>query len=280
VSQITTIEYNGLELGLVDSGYGISEIDGLTAPPISTSEQQKTEGQGSNIFAQKYNSRILQFRVEVMATTVDQYLQYAREFVRKYKINVDDFLTITMWNGDVRKIKAVVTDGPTAKYKPDNVTMNVFKLEMTAENPFFLDNTTKTYQTGLPVKGGFPIPAPVPFPLGAPSGGQFTISNDGDDASFAEFFIYGPVVNPTIRNATTGEEFQILNTIPDGSYVRVFRDQEGVFVYLNGSTNWRRYLIGDLFAIELGNNLIRWNASVFEADAILAANFNDAYLSA
>lgn len=279
MSQVTTIEYNGLKLGEVDSGYGISQLKGFTAPPISTSEQQKTEAQGSNIYAQKYDSRVMTFKVEVMGVTVQEYLDRAREFIRKYKINIDDFLVVTMWNGDIRKIKAKVTDGPEATYDPDNISMNVFKLELTAENPFFLDNSTKQYSTGLPVKGGFPLPAPVPFPLGAPTGGKFTIENNGDENSYAEFRIFGPCVNPTVRNATTGKSFQILATIADGDYVEIYRDQQGVFVYLNGATNYRRFLKGDLFEIVLGNNLIKWNASTYEANALLEAEFSDPFLS-
>lgn len=280
MSQITTLEYNGLKLGEVDSGYGISQLKGLDAPPISTSEQQKTEAEGSNIFAQKYDSRVLSFKVDVMGITEQEFLVYKRAFVSKYKINIDDFLIITMWNGDIRKIKARVTDGPESVYDTENVTMNSFKLEMTAENPFFLDNNSKNYSAGLPQKGGFPLPAPVPFPLGAPTGGKFTISNDGDEANFATFKIYGPCVNPTVRNATTGQGFQILTTIVEGDYIEVFRDQQGVFVYLNGITNYRRFLKGDLFRIVLGNNLIKWNASTYNATALLEATFSDAYLSA
>lgn len=279
MSQVTKLLYNGLELGEVDSGYGISQLKGFAAPPISTSEQQKADKDGSNIFAQKYNSRVMTFKVEVMGLNSDDYLARAREFIRKYKINVDDFLVVTMWNGQLRKIKAKVTDGPETTYDPDNITMNSFKLEMTAENPFFLDNITKNFSVGLPVSGGFPIAGPLPFPLGAPTGGQFTINNAGDVGGFAEFIIRGPVQNPTVRNATTGQSFQIFNTIPAGQYVRVFRDQQGVFVYLNGVTNWRRYLKRDLFEIVPGNNLIKWNATVFEADAILEATFNDPLLS-
>ena len=279
MSQVTKIEYNGLELGDVDSGYGISQIKGFAAPTASTSEQQKTENHGSNIFAQKYNSRVMGFKIEVMGVTVTEYLERAREFIRKFKINVDDYLIITMWNGDIRKIKARVTETPDAVYDPENVSMNTFKMELTAPNPFFLSNVTKTYSAALPIKGGFPIPAPVPFPLGAPSGGNFTIVNDGDEDSFAEFYIYGAAQNPTVLNTATGESFQIQNTIPEGSYVHIFRDQQGVFVYLNDTTNWRRFLKGDLFEIVQGNNLIKWNATVYEASALLEARFNDAYLS-
>lgn len=280
MSQVTTIEYNGLKLGEVDSGYGISDIDGIDAPPTSTSEQQKTEHHGSNIFAQKWNSRIMTFKVEVMGVTVDDFINYRREFIKKYKIGIDDYLILTMWNGDIRKIKAVVTDGPYAKYRAENVSMNNYKLEMTAENPFFLDNTTKNFTANLPVSGGFPLPAPVPFPLGSSTGGKFTINNEGDVDGYAEFVIYSPAVNPTVRNATTGKEFQIINTIPDGSFVRVYRTQEGTFAYLNDVTNWRRYLKGDLFEIEQGNNLIKFNANTYNADAVLTASFNDPYLSA
>lgn len=279
MSQVTTIEYNGLKLGEVDSGYGISEIKGFGAPSISTSEQQKTEAYGSNIFAQKYNSRVMTFDVEVMGITVDEYLNKAREFIKKYRIGIDDFLIITLWNGDLRKIKAKVTDGPDAVYTAENISMNKFQLELTAENPLFLDNTTQEYSAGLPVTGGFPIPAPVPFPLGSTTGGTFSIINSGDVSGFATFRIYGPVVNPNIRNVANGGEFRINTTISAGDYVDIYRDQQGVFVYLNGVSNYRRFLIGDLFEIEVGSNLIRWNASGFDADALLEATFNNPYLS-
>ena len=106
MSQLTTITYNGLEIGEIDSGYGISRLSGFGAPEISTSEQQKADNDGSNIYAQKYNSRIMQFDIEVMGVTVNDYLAKAREFVKRFKINVDDFLVIK-WNGNLKKIKAV-----------------------------------------------------------------------------------------------------------------------------------------------------------------------------
>lgn len=280
MSQVTKIEYNGLELGDVDSGYGITELEGLAAPPISTSELQKTERSGSNIYAQKYDSRIMQFEIEVMGRNVDDYLRYARNFVKAFRINQDVNLIITMWNGDVRTILARVTDGPETTYKAENVTVATFKVELTAPNPFFLDQTPQSFTVGLPTRGGFPLPAPIPFPLGGGTGGKFSLNNRGDEAGFANFKIYGPVVNPEIRNATTGKSFQINTTITAGNYIEIYRDQEGVFVLYNGQTNYRRFLIGDLFEIVEGVNLIKWNASTYEAYAQLVCEFYNPYLSA
>lgn len=279
MSQVTTIEYNGLEIGNVDSGYGINKIEGLMAPPIDSSIQDKTDRAGANIYAQKYGPREMRFRIEVLGSTVNDYFDKQRALINALKISQNINLIITAWNGDIRTINARVTDGPEATVEPDNVTVNTFKVEFTAPNPFFLDQNAQSFLVNLPTRGGFPIPAPVPFPLGEGTGGKFTINNAGDEASFANFKIYGPVTNPEIRNATTGESFRLNLTITAGNYVEIFRDQQGVFVLYNGITNYRRFFRGNFFEIVTGNNLIKWNASTFEASAQLECTFFNPYLS-
>lgn len=279
MSQVTTLEYNGLIAGDVNSGYGISRLEGFGAPLANTSSEPKTGGDGTNIFAQNYSSRIMQFRIETMGNNVDQYLQRARALIKAWSINKDADLIVGLWNGEKRRINARVTSGPAPIYEPDNITVNDFRVEFEAENPYFLENAAQSFSVGLPVKGGFPVAGPLPFPLGARTGGKFTINNSGDATSYARFVINGPVVNPEVRNATTGKAFRISTTIPDGSYVEVYRKQQGVFAFLNGNQNYRSFLKGEFFPIIEGNNLIKWNATTFEADASLEASFYNPYLS-
>lgn len=81
-----------------------------------------------------------------------------------------------------------------------------------APNPYFLSQTLHSVTTDVTTrKGGTPIPAAIPAPIGAGGGAPFVITNDGDTFARPTFSIHGPGTNFLVSNLDTGESFR-LNT--------------------------------------------------------------------
>jgi hypothetical protein len=87
-------------------------------------------------------------------------------------------------------------------------------LQFHAFNPFWYD-PSEVQRTMVRFEGGWSFPLSFPISFGQ-IGTQVTVENEGDVDSPALIYLYGEVVNPVIKNLTTGEEIEIVGTVEDG----------------------------------------------------------------
>lgn len=273
----TQFIYNGLTID-ENSGYLITESDGIDTVPIRTSSANKTNAHGGNIYAQKYGMRRISLIGTIQGSDVDDFFTKKRALVSAYSITDSDDLEVTMWNSVSRTIKAKVVTAPQIPALQGNVTRAPFLVELLCSNPFWLGDL-QSYTIGLTQPGGGTLPATFPWSWDSGDTPVMQFVNNGDASSYAKFTITGPVQNPTVINNTTGKNFTIMDTLASGEYIEIYRTQAGLFVIKNGSENVRSSLVGSLFEIEQGVNNISYTATNYEASSTLQGEFNSPYLT-
>lgn len=86
--------------------------------------------------------------------------------------------------------------------------------------PYFQSQTLQSQITAITVrKGGMPIPAAIPGPIGAGGGAPFVVNNAGDTAAKPIYEIQGPGNNFLVQNLDTGESFRLQTLIGAGEVV-------------------------------------------------------------
>jgi hypothetical protein len=126
--------------------------------------------------------------------------------------------------------------------------------------------------------GGFGSPLTSPLTSGALPTGQLLVENVGTEETCPVFILTGPLTNPTIRNATTGEEIVLTYTLGAGEQLYVIvaeaavrlnglEDRDGAYDFLRST--WIKLVPG--------NNDIRLFAQSFSAGAALAVEWRDTW---
>lgn len=126
--------------------------------------------------------------------------------------------------------------------------------------------------------GGFGSPLTSPLTSGALPSGQLVVENVGTEDTCPVFIITGPITNPTIRNATTGEEINLTYTLNVGEQLYVVVADAAV--KLNGiedRDNAYDFLRSSWIKLVPGNNDIRLFAQSFSAPAALAVEWRDTW---
>lgn len=125
----------------------------------------------------------------------------------------------------------------------------------------------------------FPMRFPVSF-AGSVSLGT-TVTNAGDADTWPLLRVYGPVVNPTIQNVTTGLQLVVVGTIDADTFIQI--DPATRAVTLGGNPDLSRYAMLDRTASSFwplvpGANAIRLLAASFSGTARVELTYRDAYL--
>lgn len=278
---ILQIEYKGITLGT--SERMIVKLDGVGVPPIRTSKSDLIGAHGGNIWYQKYGMRVIGMEISIVEGSSSDYFNAVRNILSATG-SIDEEpseFKITRWDGVVRIINVRPYRAPISAELPGESTMmSALRIELAAENPFFGSNTTTSENITLSDPGGFPLAAPLPMPLGSMVVNTATITNNGEIEDYPVIRINGEVSNPTITNKTTGKYFKIKKNISYGNYVEIDYDiKEGTRVLYNGTDNYIKYLEGDLFTLDSGDNIIAFTASEYSSTASASVTWRDKFLS-
>lgn len=97
---------------------------------------------------------------------------------------------------------------------PYRKTRSPYLVTAKAPYPYFEGQVQHSETTNITVqKGGMPIPAAIPAPIGEGGGNPFPITNAGDTHARPYFEIHGPGTNFFVQNLTTGELFRLQTTL-------------------------------------------------------------------
>ena len=273
------IEYNGQTLDFAN-GFTIQEISGLDNPEIRISRDELTGLDGGNIWARLYGMLGMAITGNIFGTDVDNFFERKKDLIRAFNKDSDAWFTVTLWNGQSRRIRAKSVIRPVFSIKPGEVTNTTFRLEVVAEDPYWRDTSEQEYTATLAQDSGLEIPFELPAILAqADTSNIITIESEGDGYVYPYIKITGNVNNPRVVNITTGEEFSIDYTIPTGEYVEMYVDTEGKRVLLNGSEKFWDKLEGNFIRIAEGTNQIQFSADTYSAEALLLIRFSNKYES-
>ncbi len=103
----------------------------------------------------------------------------------------------------------------------------------------------------------------------AAESGRLTVTNAGDEWAQATYTITGPVTNPVIVNATTGEFLGLTVTLT--ALDTLVADTSDELITLNGNTVYVPRTVGSVFPrIAPGPNDLRWSADTINTTARLS----------
>lgn len=273
------IEYNGLEM-IFDNGFIIQELEGLDNPEIRISRDDLTGMDGGNIWARLYGMRGIAIMGSVFGDDADDFFANKRSLIRAFNKRSDDWMVITLWNGQSRRIRAKSVALPVMPIREAEVDHTQFRVEVICEDPFWRDTTEDELIATLSQPSGLEIPFILPATMGqSDSSNTVTITNTGDEDVYPYIKITGTVSNPKVTNITTGEEFEIETTIASGEFVELFVDSRGKVVLLNSTTKYWQYLTGNFIKIASGVNQLVFNANSYSAEAQLLVRYSNKYES-
>jgi hypothetical protein len=131
--------------------------------------------------------------------------------------------------------------------------------------------------------GKFSIPTTFPIELGV-SGDSTILQNAGHVSTPVTIEIQGPVVNPQVKNLTTGQVFRINKSISVNEVIHIdtTSKEKRVEVIRNGvslinAMGWVDYAVTDFWQLVPGDNEIEYTADAGEHDATVAVSWHNRY---
>lgn len=272
-----TIDFNGLSIG-AGTKFSVYNFEGLYAIPIRTSMADLVNGDGGNIFLQKYGMRPMAFEGVVSGDTPTEYFANIALLLEAFKKSeVTGTLTLNRWDGVERSVDARVTLEPQIIENSGEATFAKFRIEFMAEDPFFTDSEETEASATAVTSSGFPLSAPLSMPMGVVSGAPAVITNTGDIETYAVMRIDGACVNPSVRNSNTGEQFVINATIAENHYIEIYQTTAGLFVLYDGVSSYYEFFSGTFPIMQVGENNLYY--SVSSGSGLLTVTFRNKYQS-
>jgi hypothetical protein len=171
--------------------------------------------------------------------------------------------------GGLKTIQFTLCDGVDVQIQatvkltnPYSKTRSPYLINAKAPYPYFESQTLHQLSSPVTVRrGGLPIPAAIPAPIGEGGGSPFSVTNAGDIFSRPVFLIRGPGTNFTITNTTTGESLLLETSLASNEIVRIDTVTNEA---INGVQNVfgliTRDPIGSWITLAPGNNNIVFSA--------------------
>jgi hypothetical protein len=169
-----------------------------------------------------YGQRAFALEGMIIATTIQEFVDKRDQLSAAFTpFNGEQPLVFEYDSRPTRQIKAVVSDKPDFDPTPDSPFACAFHIPMMASFPFLTGASDTTISLSLSVTGGGTVPATVPMSLSMNSGGSAFFTNTGSAPSYSTAHIPGPVVNPSLRNITTGQDMLFNLTLLAGQYLNI-----------------------------------------------------------
>lgn len=231
----TGLDSNGVE-------WLISEESGwYSTAGIKTTRSEKSSALGVIRMQEWKGGRSIAFNGTIAAPTqtllrraIDSLLGVCPQPDQLYTLSVTDESGVT-YTANVSIDGQILTKAQSAL----SVT---FSLQLFAPDPRrFGASHTATVRQGTSATGGVTYPVAYPVNYGTPgTTGATVITNNGTAYTDLVFTLYGPLINPVIRCATTGDMISYTGTIPTGAFV-VIDTAAGSCLY-GGTQNYRAFL--------------------------------------
>jgi hypothetical protein len=286
--------YGGFDLDY-DNGITVNKLSGTTGLDIRTSRSDLVGQDGGNVYLQRYGMRIITVEGIIAGLNSDSYFSRLDAFIEAFDRTDDGReLSITRWDtATTRKIlNTKVLRTPQIVQQTGRVTFGTFQLQLISEDPFFSGESTLSTTIFLAQVAGYDLGPGGDFDFddgGLVDGFDIeflnsdtkSATNSGNAITYPTITIDagGGITNPTLTNLDNSSAFTINRTLVMGDTVVVSRDNQGVSVVLNGSTNIFADFSGTLFPLEPGGNTLRFSAAGFDATANILVEWEDRFLS-
>lgn len=275
-----SIQFNGLTIDR-DSAYTFQEVNGLFDTDIRTDAEDLTGGDGGNVFAQNLSMRRISFRGLIRTTADADFFSAVNALTTAYSMQETALpMTITLWNGTSKTINARVINMPQIVLNT-STTKNIaaYRVSLICEDPLYSSTSLNTVVLNMIQEGGVGIPTPIPMSFLASVDNSETVNNTGL-AVYPTFVIEGAVENPTIRNDTTDQQWQLARTMIAGETVTLTRTNSSFTVVSSIDGNIFSEFSGSYFQLQNGNNVLKFSGQEYVADTTATLTYYTKSLSA
>ena len=171
-------------------------------------------------------------------------------------------LKLTDSTGDDYRLNCVVQ----SLKNPDELpTTSVWQLQLLATDFRIYAETENTSTITLPISGGLTLPATLPATFGASSGGSATITNSGTVATPPVVRFYGPMINPSLTNATTGQTMGVSLTLVTGDVITIDMAARTIIQGTNTNRMSAKTTSSKFWSLAPGENLMSLTATSFDS---------------
>lgn len=200
-------------------GYAIhTPVSGIDFPAIRLASQDKPGEHGAILSNQLYGGRQVHLTGIVWGDTVSSYNSRRRALQACIRIVKNNFISLPLL------CQFVTDDGLSLQFycyasqfqlDEQEVTHGNYLMGLFAPDPNLYNQSTTTHSIAV--------------------GGATTFADNGDANTYPVFTFNGPLTNPIITNAATGETFKLNEVIVTGHSVVV--DMQNKTIVLDGTTN-------------------------------------------
>ena len=269
----TDVSLDGLPLISTSSlggSWRVLEMDGWYGRSYRRQREAKAQQDGS--WASYGNASEQQITIRGQAVFPDALTakQAARQFVANAGRSELPLYVEDGAGGLTRTVECDVADAP-----PVNERMFMWSLVLTATDPLAYGAQTFAQTSLASTAGGTGLTYPLTYPLdyGVAAGvtpGSISVPNDGTAAYWPRLRIDGPVPNPTVTLAETGDWVRYAGTVAAGQWLDF--DLANRRVLLNGQVSVRSRVSssGSWLAVPKGGGSVSWTADAADPAASLS----------
>lgn len=217
-------------------GFGISEFtDTYVSPP---------GGHGAYWYDTRMDAKIVTVQFSLFEVGVIERENRRRDLVALLNpLLGPGILRLEQVNGVNRELRCMLSESltmPTDGYKGSGGMSYTMRFKSDGI-PAVYDPTIVTYPLSPSLSGNFTFPWSFPRSF-AQSGVYSTpaVSNDGDIDTPIHVVLNGPLINPILRNNTTGEQLSLVGlTLVAGQQLVIDTDPRDLVVQINGVDAWQ-----------------------------------------
>lgn len=234
------IEYGGLLLG-DGTVFDIVRVEGLLdLPEVQTTDRQRLRRHGLVPGDDFLGGRKVTVTLEVYGESPEQFATDLQALGAAVRPGGDELPLVFRIPGVAGGGRRWVSCKPRRRSLPVDLDflyrMPVAVVEFHASDPRLYDaSVTSGTSSLLTTDGGMAFPASFPLAFAATVGGTVVATNEGTFPTPPQFRIDGPVVNPRVENATTGEVLAIDLELAAGEWLDI--DTEARSVLLGGTAS-------------------------------------------
>lgn len=142
-------------------------------------------------------------------------------------------------------------------------TWAIFSVSIVAPDPRIYSTDTYNASVAFPTStGGMSWPAVWPATWDAVTvTGEMSLSNDGTETAWPTYRIDGPVAEPVIVNADTGQSMHFSITLGPGEWLTVDTGSHEVLGNGDPNASRRNVFHGDWFGLAPGSTTVRFNGA-------------------
>lgn len=259
-------------------------IQGLDFPAVRMASTERSGADGVNVSNSFYGERRIGIEGTIYGFDTDAtYEAQRRALITALAVEKDanGFLipkVLRFITNDNLDLRAVVFIASRPEIRRSTLLTGDFYIDLLAENSLIESFAETVVIVNTRSLGGLTIPEKLPWIFAGGSGGDTTVTNNGNSIAYPVITLYGPLTSPRLTNLTTGEAIALSLTIDSGSSVVI--DMYNRTVIQGGITNRVPNMTSDsvFWGLLAGANELSLSSAISGEAGYAEVRFRNSYL--